>query len=69
MEPENHFLRIKMESKYGIHFICIDLLEFYVISPYIDTERLYIHIKSIPFRFHFYSQKVILWFKGLFGIL
>ena len=38
--------------------IFIDLLSFYVISPYIDTKS--INIKSIRFRFHFYSQKVIL---------
>ncbi len=45
IEPENHFMR---ESKWNQFYKCIDLLEFHVISPYIDTKSIHI-LNSISF--------------------
>ncbi len=42
-ETVNHFfLRTKWNCN-GINFVVIDLLEFYVISPYIDTKSIHIY--------------------------
>ena len=52
IETENHFLRIGQRNRNGIHFIFIDLLEFYVISRIHYYQAKSTNIKWIPFRFY-----------------
>ena len=61
LQTENHFWRIKTGIEMESNFIFIHLLMLCVNSPYIDTRS--IHLESVPFRFMFDSQKVILCFN------